>query len=36
MADWNELVGLEVHVLKNGRVIRTGYVEAVTMAADAL
>ncbi|MFE4078704.1 hypothetical protein [Paenarthrobacter sp. YIM B13468] len=36
MAAWDELPGHEVHILKDGRVIRTGYVEAVTVAADAL
>lgn len=36
MAAWDDLPGHEVHILKDGRVIRTGYVEAVTVAADAL
>lgn len=33
---WEDLVGLWVHVRKGGRIIRTGQVDAVTFAADAL
>ena len=35
-AEWNELLGQRVQVEKAGRIIRTGYVEAVTAAADTL
>ena len=34
--NWEELVGRQVHVRKDGRIIRTGYVDAVTYAADAV
>lgn len=33
---WNDLVGRQVQILQDGRTIRTGYVEEVTEAADAL
>jgi hypothetical protein len=35
-AEWKDLVGRQVRILKTGRTIRTGQVEAVTVAADAL
>ena len=35
-AEWNELVGRQVRIQHHGRTIRTGYVEEVTEAADAL
>ena len=35
-AEWSDLVGRQVQVQQDGRTIRTGYVEAVTAAADAL
>lgn len=35
-AEWNDLLGKQVQVRLGGRIIRTGYVEAVTVAADAL
>lgn len=34
--EWNDLVGCQVQIQKDGRTIRTGHVEAVTVAADAL
>ena len=33
---WEELLGHEVHVLNDGHVIRTGFVDAVTVGADGL
>jgi hypothetical protein len=33
---WEELLGHEVRVLKDGCVIRTGFVDAVTVGADGL
>jgi hypothetical protein len=33
---WEELLGHEVHVLKDGHVVRTGFVDAVTVGADGL
>ncbi|MEZ2392192.1 hypothetical protein AB6813_22180 [bacterium RCC_150] len=33
---WNDLVGREVQILQDGHTIRTGYVEEITEAADAL
>ena len=35
-ADWKDLAGRQVHVQKEGRTIRTGYVEDVAVTADAL
>ncbi|NKX56667.1 hypothetical protein [Arthrobacter mobilis] len=35
-AEWNDLAGLQVQIQKDGRTIRTGQVETVTAAADAL
>jgi hypothetical protein len=35
-AKWNDLVGQQMQVQHHGRTIRTGYVEEVTEAADAL
>lgn len=35
-AGWKDLVGRYVQVLKNGRTIRTGYVEDVAVSADVL
>ncbi|MEV8147448.1 hypothetical protein AB0O52_04775 [Arthrobacter sp. NPDC080073] len=35
-AGWSDLFGRKVQVHKDGRTVRTGYVEAVTVAADAL
>jgi hypothetical protein len=35
-ADWKELAGRQVQVQKEGRTIRTGYVEDVAVTADAL
>jgi hypothetical protein len=35
-AGWSDLFGRKVRVHKDGRTVRTGYVEAVTVAADAL
>jgi hypothetical protein len=35
-AEWNDLVGRQVQVRQAGSTIRTGYVEAVTDAADVL
>jgi hypothetical protein len=34
--DWKDLVGQQVRIQKDGRTIRTGQVEAVVAAADAL
>ena len=34
--EWSYLVGRHVQIQHHGRTIRTGYVEAVTAAADAL
>ncbi|MGF9660884.1 hypothetical protein AAIH25_03325 [Arthrobacter crystallopoietes] len=34
--DWNDLIGQWVQILKDGGIVRTGYVEDVTHAADAL
>ncbi|MDQ0867494.1 hypothetical protein [Arthrobacter globiformis] len=34
--NWNDLIDRHVEIRKNGRVVRTGRVEAVTHAADAL
>ena len=34
--EWNDLVGRQVEVQQHGRTIRTGRVEAMTAAADAL
>jgi hypothetical protein len=34
--EWNDLVGRRVQIQHHGRTIRTGYVDAVTEAADAL
>ncbi len=33
---WEELSGHEVHVLKDGQVVRTGFVDAVTVGGDGL
>nr|WP_218643791.1 hypothetical protein [Paenarthrobacter ureafaciens] len=35
-AEWSDLVGRQVSIQKNGSTIRTGQVEAVTVAADML
>ncbi len=35
-ADWKDLAGRQVHVRKEGRTIRTGYVKDVAVTADAL
>ena len=35
-ADWKDLAGRQVQVQKEGRTIRTGYVEDVAVTADAL
>ena len=35
-AEWKDLVGRQVQVQHHGRTIRTGYVEEVTAASDAL
>jgi hypothetical protein len=35
-ADWKDLAGRQVQVQKEGRTIRTGYVEEVAVPADAL
>ncbi|MFD1210454.1 hypothetical protein ACFQ36_00150 [Arthrobacter sp. GCM10027362] len=35
-AEWKDLVGRQVQILKDGRTIRTGHVEAVSAAAGAL
>lgn len=34
--DWSVLQGVAVLITKNGRRVRSGYVEAVTIAADVL
>jgi len=34
--DWNDLIGEWVRLRQDGRIVRTGYVEDVTLAADAL
>lgn len=34
--DWSDLVGLRVHVKKDGYVVRTGIVDAVSASADIL
>ena len=34
--DWKGLLGQQVHVQKDGKVIRTGYVEDVVDSADIL
>ncbi len=34
--DWSDLQGLTVEITKNGRLVRSGHVEAVTPAADVL
>jgi hypothetical protein len=34
--DWSDLLGLRVHVKKDGSVVRTGYVDAVSASADIL
>lgn len=34
--NWNELIGRQVQIHKDGTLVRTGYVEDVTFAADAL
>jgi len=34
--EWSDLLGRHVQIQHHGRTIRTGYVEAVTAAADAL
>lgn len=34
--NWNDLIGERVQIHKGGRFVRTGYVEDVTYAADAL
>lgn len=34
--DWSDLMGLRVHVKKDGRIVRTGYVDAVSASADIL
>jgi hypothetical protein len=36
MDDWQELRGCRVRIRKDGRLIRTGYVEEVTRQADVL
>lgn len=36
LADWKDLAGRQVQVQKEGRTIRTGYVEDVAFTADAL
>jgi hypothetical protein len=35
-AEWKDLLGRQVRIQKDGHTIRTGQVEAVTVAADAL
>ncbi|MFC9353315.1 hypothetical protein [Arthrobacter sp. NPDC057013] len=34
--DWLDLLGLRVHVKKDGKIVRTGFVDAVTPSADIL
>jgi hypothetical protein len=34
--DWSDLLGLRVHVKKDDDVVRTGYVDAVSVSADIL
>jgi len=36
LENWNDLAGRAVQIRKDGRIIRNGYVEAVTPAADIL
>jgi hypothetical protein len=35
-AEWNDLIGQEVRIQKDGRTIRTGRVDAVSVAGDTL
>jgi hypothetical protein len=35
-SNWSDLLGLRVHVTKDGRIVRTGHVDAVSASADVL